>query len=335
MKLLRILLFPIVPIYYLVTWLRNLFYDLGWKKSTSFSFPVICVGNLSTGGTGKTPMIEYLVTLLKQEYKLATLSRGYGRKTSGFKLADKQDTAKTLGDEPFQFYNKFKETISVAVDSNRVRGINKLMAFQHPDVVLLDDAFQHRKVKAGLNILLTTYNDLYINDFVLPTGNLREPKTGAKRADIIVVTKCPDNLLEEERRRITGMLQPKAHQQVCFSYITYSKYVFTETDNMLLADLESFTLVTGIANPKPLLNVLNEKGLHFNHMRFKDHHAFSDKDVAKIIEENKVIVTTEKDYMRLLEFKVLKGRLYYLPIEIGFYNAPTFNQIVKNFVANV
>ncbi|RSK42027.1 tetraacyldisaccharide 4'-kinase [Mangrovimonas spongiae] len=332
MKLLRILLFPIVPIYYLVTWFRNLFYDLGWKTSTSFSFPVICVGNLSTGGTGKTPMIEYLVSLLKQDYELATLSRGYGRKTKGFRLAGKEDTAETLGDEPFQFYNKFKEFISVAVDSNRVRGINELLSLQHPDVVLLDDAFQHRKVKAGLNILLTTYNDLYINDFVLPTGNLREPKTGAKRADIIVVTKCPDNLLEEERRRIVGMLQPKAHQQVFFSYITYSKHVFTEVNKLPLAELKPFTLVTGIANPKPLLNVLNEKGLHFNHMQFKDHHAFSDKDITKITTNNKVIVTTEKDYMRLLEFKALKSKLFYLPIEIGFYDTANFNKVIKSFI---
>jgi tetraacyldisaccharide 4'-kinase len=174
-----------------VTWLRNKSYDFGLKSSTHFDVPIICVGNLSVGGTGKTPMIEYLIRLLKTNYKIAALSRGYKRKTKGFVIANKTMTALDLGDEPFQFYKKFEDVI-VSVDANRRHGIKQLMALEHkPDVILLDDAFQHRKVKAGLNILLTSYDNLYCNDIVLPTGNLREPKSGAKRAGVIVVTKCP------------------------------------------------------------------------------------------------------------------------------------------------
>lgn len=332
MKLLRILLFPIVPIYYAITWLRNLFYDLGWKKSTSFSFPVICVGNLSTGGTGKTPMIEYLIKLLKSDYKLATLSRGYGRNTKGFRLGNEFETAETMGDEPFQFYSKFKHDIAVAVDGDRVHGIHKLVEKITPQVVLLDDAFQHRKVSAGLNILLTPFNDLYVNDFVLPTGNLREPKKGAKRANIIVVTKCPNNLSEAERKHVIGLLNPEKHQQVFFSYITYSEKVFSKTASRSLNSFTEFILVTGIANPKPLLNVLDGKGLNYQHKSFKDHHVFSANDIASILTGNKLILTTEKDYMRLLHFEQLQGRLFYLPIEIDFYEKTNFNNVVKKFV---
>ena len=189
MKLFRKILLPLVPIYYFVTWLRNKLYDLGIKKSISYNFPLICVGNLSVGGTGKTPMIEYLINLLKDDYKLATLSRGYKRKTKGFQLANEDSNAGSIGDEPFQFYSKFKNSIAIAVDSNRQNGIENLQN-SDPDVILLDDAFQHRKVQAGFNILLTTYAKPYYKDMVLPTGDLREPKNGSARAHFIVVTKC-------------------------------------------------------------------------------------------------------------------------------------------------
>jgi len=192
MKIIRALLFPIMPIYYLVTWLRNVLYDKGIKSSKSYDLPIICIGNLSTGGTGKTPMVEYLIGLLKDEKNVATLSRGYGRKTTGFLLADEEATVESIGDEPYQFYYKFNKSIQVAVDENRQNGIETLTHIKlKPEVIILDDAFQHRKVKAGLNILLTTYNKPFYNAVVLPTGDLREPRTGAKRAQIIVVTKCP------------------------------------------------------------------------------------------------------------------------------------------------
>ncbi|MBQ0769262.1 MAG: tetraacyldisaccharide 4'-kinase, partial [Bizionia sp.] len=182
MKLLRYLLFPIMPIYFVVTWLRNQLYDYGLKKSKTYHFPVLCVGNLSAGGTGKTPMVEYLIRLLKSDFKIATLSRGYGRETDGFVLGSAKANAKSLGDEPFQFYSKFSKDIMVAVDANRQQGIAKLRELLlKPEAIILDDAFQHRKVTAGLNILLTTYSNLYYKDFVLPTGDLREPRAGAKR----------------------------------------------------------------------------------------------------------------------------------------------------------
>ena len=224
MKLLRKILFPIVPIYFIVTWLRNKLYDLGLKPSRCFAHPVICVGNLSTGGTGKTPTIEYLIRLLKKPYKVATLSRGYKRETSGFIIADDSATSKSIGDEPYQFHSKFRD-ITVSVDANRQHGIEQLLKLKQSDVILLDDAFQHRKVKASFNILLTCYNDLYCDDIVLPTGNLREPISGAKRAHSIVVTKCPMNLSSFEKEKIRVKLSILNHQQVYFSSISYSETV--------------------------------------------------------------------------------------------------------------
>ena len=332
MKLLRYILFPIVPIYFLVTWTRNKFYDLGWKKSKSYNFPIICVGNLSVGGTGKSPMIEYLIRLLKTDYKIATLSRGYKRETSGFKLAENSDTAKTLGDEPFQFYNKFGEDILVSVDADRQHGISSLIESNNkPDVILLDDAFQHRKVKAGYNILLTTFNDLYANDFVLPTGNLREPKSGAKRANIIVVTKCPTNITNKDREHIKSRLKPTKEQHVFFSSIQYSNKVYSLTNEKVLSQLKTFTLVTGIANANPLIDFLNSKGLEFNHLNFKDHHTFSVKEINNLSKLD-CIITTEKDYMRLKSEKKLKGKLFYLPIEISIDKKEAFNNLVLEYV---
>ena len=331
MKFIRIILFPFVPIYFLVTWFRNLAYDKGWFKSTSYDFPIICVGNLSAGGTGKTPMVEYLIRLLKDETNLATLSRGYGRKTKGFLLAEDNITATELGDEPFQFYHKFKDEITVAVDEDRQHGISTLRALKtKPEVVILDDAFQHRKVKAGYNILLTTYNNLYVDDFVLPTGNLREPKKGAKRANIIVVTKCPESLTQLEKKAIVLKLKPKVYQHVFFSHIGYNDLVLNETQKVSLNKLESFTLVTGIANAKPLVSYLKSLQLDFNHIEFKDHHNFTENDIKKLSELDK-IVTTEKDYMRLKNEAVLKSKLYFLPIKTVIDNSEQFDALVKAF----
>lgn len=331
MKFIRIILFPFVPIYFLVTWFRNLAYDKGWFKSTSYDFPIICVGNLSAGGTGKTPMVEYLIRLLKEETNLATLSRGYGRKTKGFLLAEDNITATELGDEPFQFYHKFKDEITVAVDEDRQHGISTLRALKtKPEVVILDDAFQHRKVKAGYNVLLTTYNNLYVDDFVLPTGNLREPKKGAKRANIIVVTKCPEFLSQNDKEAIVLKLKPKVYQYVFFSHIGYGNSVLNETQKVSVNKLESFTLVTGIANAKPLVNYLKSLQLDFNHIEFKDHHNFTQNDIKKLSELDK-IVTTEKDYMRLKNEAVLKGKLYFLPIKTVIDNSEQFDELVKGF----
>lgn len=332
MKLIRKILFPFVPIYYLITWLRNKLYDLGIKKSVSYSFPVICVGNLSVGGTGKTPMIEYLINLFKDDFKVATLSRGYKRKTKGFNLANANSTAESIGDEPFQFYNKFKNDILVAVDSDRNNGIKNLRSLNNkPEVILLDDAFQHRKVKAGFNILLTTYNTIYTKDFVLPTGNLREPKSGAKRANIIIVTKCPTDINKSEKDKILKQLSPKIYQHVFFSSIAYSNEVFSTDASKSLDTLPNFTLVTGIANPKPLVNFLKNKKLTFMHLSYKDHHDFSQQEILQL-EKQRLIVTTEKDFMRLKQYKSLKDKLYYLPIKIAIKNDDKFNSCIKEYV---
>ncbi|WP_370476917.1 tetraacyldisaccharide 4'-kinase [Tamlana flava] len=332
MKIIRYILLPVVPIYYLVTWLRNTLYDLGIKKSVSYDFPVICVGNLSVGGTGKTPMIEYLVNLLKDEHNIATLSRGYKRKTKGFQLANETSTVETLGDEPFQFYNKFKDDILVAVDANRRNGVENLKSLENaPKVVLLDDAYQHRKVKAGFNILLTTYSNPYFKDLVLPTGDLREPRNGAKRASIVVVTKCPESLSDSEKADIINHINPEAYQHVFFSSIGYSEIVFSNDKTLNIEKLNRFTLVTGIANSTPLVKFLKDKKLDFEHLNFKDHYNFTSGDIDELCKKD-LILTTEKDYMRLKQYMSLKAKLFYLPIQVVIDDNLKFNKLIQDFV---
>lgn len=322
-----------VPIYYLVTWLRNLLYDKGIKSSRSYNFPVICVGNLSTGGTGKTPMIEYLIRLLKDEKSIATLSRGYKRITEGFVLADESATADTIGDEPFQFYRKF-EDVTVAVDGDRQNGIAQLSALiPNPEVILLDDAYQHRKVKAGYNILLTAYNNLFYKDIVLPTGNLREPPSGYKRADVIVVTKCPKDLSVSEKEQIKKQLKPLLNQEVFFSVIGYNDEVVSKHNIITLKKLPKFTLVTGIANAKPLVDYLKGLNLEFNHLEFPDHYSFTEKDILGLEKKN-LIVTTEKDFVRLSLYESLDDKLYYLSIRLQIDRSEAFNKTIKNYISS-
>lgn len=333
MKILRYILFPVVPIYYFVTWLRNKLYDWGIKSSKAYDFPVICVGNLSVGGTGKTPMIEYLIRLLQNDYKIATLSRGYKRNTKGFVIANATSNALSIGDEPFQFYKKF-ENIIVSVDADRQNGIEQLRNLQpQPEIILLDDAFQHRKVKAGFNILLTAYDNLFTDDWLLPTGNLREPKSGAKRANVIMVTKCPKNLSETEKQSMVQRIQPLPYQSLFFSHIEYSKVIYNQKDEKPLEDLKSthITLVTGIANAKPLVDYLSDEGINFEHQNFKDHHEFSDNDIQNL-KSKAFILTTEKDYMRLQSHFVNEEQLYYLPIETKIEKDLEFQQIIKNYL---
>lgn len=308
MKAFRFLLFPFSIIYYIITSIRNFCYDRNIFSATKFKIPVIAVGNLSVGGTGKTPQIEYLIRLLKEEYNVAVLSRGYKRKTKGFLKVNNRHSANDVGDEPLQFYQKFHNDISVAVDADRTNGIKQLIHNEKPDIILLDDAFQHRKVKASTYILLTKWNDLYTDDFLLPTGNLREGKYGSKRADYIIVTKCPKNLSEKQRNRIQQKLKPTKNQRLFFSYIEYDSELKGDT-NIELSALKNkeITLVTGIANPKPLVNYLKKEGIHFSHIKFPDHHQFKKKDIEKIhqnLHKNKapkILLTTEKDYTRLKE----------------------------------
>jgi tetraacyldisaccharide 4'-kinase len=322
-------------LYGAIVFVRNWLFTKGWLKSTSYDFPVICVGNLSVGGTGKSPMIEYLIRLTKADYKVATLSRGYKRKTSGFLVANAQTTASDIGDEPLQFYSKFKDEIIVAVEAERTVGIKALRNLPNsPAIILLDDAFQHRKVTAGFNVLLTPYHDLYVNDFMLPAGNLREPRIGATRADVIIVTKCPTTISESKMLQIVKKLRPKAHQEVFFTTIAYAETIQSETEKLLLSSLkeESFLLVTGIANPTPLLQYLNDQGLSYEHLKYPDHHDFSESDIHTIQQKagTKKILTTEKDFMRL------QGRLnalFYLPITVAFLaEESSFQDKVKTFI---
>ncbi|WP_455168681.1 tetraacyldisaccharide 4'-kinase [Aegicerativicinus sediminis] len=329
MKLLRWLLIPIVPIYDLITRIRNFAYDHNWLKSTSFPLPVIAVGNLSVGGTGKTPMVEYLIRLLRDDFKVATLSRGYGRKTSGFVLANDQSDAITIGDEPFQFYSKYKD-VTVAVDEQRVRGISQLLKLSNPpEVIILDDAFQHRKVKAGLYILLTDFNNMYLDDLLLPTGNLREAKKGANRSDLIVVTKCPHELSDIDKNHIVDRINPLPSQKVFFSKIVYADKIIGTNEELSIDQLKSkrFTLVTGIANPEPLIEFLVNKGLEFEHLAFKDHHNYTAEEIANLSGKD-LILTTEKDFARL---KGVPQNLYFLPIRIEFDKKELFNESILKY----
>ncbi|MFC4739624.1 tetraacyldisaccharide 4'-kinase [Flavobacterium ponti] len=332
MNILRKLLFPVALLYWLVTFIRNFLYDVGFFKSETFDIPIIAVGNLSVGGTGKSPQIEYLIRLLSDNYQVATLSRGYKRSTTGFVLADFNANAKTLGDEPYQFYSKYPKTI-VAVDENRVEGIEILLDLHHkPNVILLDDAFQHRKVKAGFYILLTAYDDLFSDDFILPFGNLREPISGKNRADMIIVTKCPDNIDELAQQKIKEKL--KVSQAVYFTTIAYDAFVYNESGKLSVNEIKSEekVVVAGIAKPKPFFEFLEVNSNET--MLFSDHHNFEEKDIAAILDKakNNKIITTEKDYVRLKDL-LPNQQLYYLPIQSQFVNSENdFDKKILNYV---
>lgn len=299
MQLLRYLALPLALLYGIAVRIRNFCYDIHLFPSTSFATPTICIGNLRVGGTGKTPMVEYLLEMFGESKKVAVLSRGYRRKTQGFVMAQSSSTARDIGDEPLQIFHKFPG-ISVAVDANRHRGITELEKRVAPELILLDDAFQHRKVRPDFAILLTTYGDLYCDDFYLPTGNLRDSRREARRADLIVVTKCPKDLPASEREKIGHKLQIKPHQQLLFAALDYEEELKGGGANLNISELEgrSFLLVTGIANAQPLVSYLKCRGLAFEHLNFGDHHSFSEKEIASII-KYPLVVTTEKDYRRI------------------------------------
>ncbi len=315
----------------LVTKIRNFLYNIGVLKSSEFNIPIISIGNLVLGGSGKTPTIEYLVRLLSYNYKVAVLSRGYGRKSTGFILADTNSDASLIGDEPMQYFRKFKNII-VSVDSNRVRGINKLINLNlKPEVVLLDDAFQHRKVKPGISILLTDFNNLYSEDNIFPLGNLRESIGNANRADIIIVTKCDKNINKDQKRHIIQKLNIGDNQKIYFSSIKYSKMLYDKESSKSIIEFKNikFTLVTGIADSTYLINYLNDNEYNFNHISFKDHHDFSNSDIIKI-DQNDLIITTEKDYVKL--FTKITSVLYYLPIEFVIDNEVDFNKQILDYI---
>ena len=344
LKSFRYLLLPLSFLYSIILRVRNKLFDLNWLKYTSFNFPIICIGNLAVGGTGKTPMVEYLLRLLKNNYSVATLSRGYKRKTIGFGIANDGTTALDIGDEPMQFHLKFPDVI-VSVGEERLAAIPQLL-HDRPEtkVIILDDAFQHRQVKAGLNFLLTEYAKLYTRDFVLPAGDLRDCKQSAERSEIIIVTKCKHNLDEVEKKLIIKELKIKNNQQVFFTSITYTEpyHLFTKltTDITQSSDI---LLVCGIANPKPLKDYLTSHVNTYDMLRYPDHHIFNIADLEeikkqfkKIQSENKIILTTEKDGVRLTKFEnELKDfPLYVLPIEHAFMfnEGEQFNKIVIDFI---
>tara|TARA_R110001632_G_scaffold48829_3_gene122771 strand:- start:872 stop:1831 length:960 start_codon:yes stop_codon:yes gene_type:complete len=314
-------------IYALVVYVRNFLFDVGVFSSKSYKTTTICVGNLSVGGTGKTPMTEYLLRILSNR-KTAVLSRGYKRKSNGFYMGDSESTVLELGDEPYQIHQKFPE-VTVAVDADRRNGIEKLESLLNPDIIVLDDAFQHRRVKPTLSILLTTYHNLYVNDWYLPTGNLRDAKKEAKRADLIIVTKCPNSIDLEDKNRVIGKLKPKSRQKVLFATLKYNDFVTDGgKDNIQLSQLKAkqLALVTGIASPKPLVEYLNSHGINFKHFKFGDHHHFTNKEIEQF-EGYEMVLTTEKDFVRL------KGRLenlYYLEITHNF--SSTDAEVLKKAV---
>ncbi len=315
MQVVRKLGFPISLVYAVVVYLRNYLYTVGFFKSTSFKTPTICVGNLSVGGTGKTPMIEFLLSKLQTNYKLAVLSRGYKRKSKGFVLADKSLKVEDLGDEPYQIFSKFPNSI-VAVDGNRTRAITILEKDIKPQLILLDDAFQHRKVSCRFSILLTDYSNLYVDDWYLPTGNLRDSVSEAKRASVIIVTKCPETLTEIEQKQIAKKLKPALHQQVLFSYLDYNKDLKGINNAITLKELKGkkVGVVTGIARPKPLITFLNNEGINVQHLEYNDHHFFTQQEID-LLNTKELILTTEKDFVRL------KGKvtnLFYISISHKF-----------------
>ena len=346
LKSFRILLFPFSLLYGLVVILRNYLFDKNILKSLSFNLPIINVGNLSMGGTGKSPMVEYLLTLLKDQYNVATLSRGYKRKTTGYVLAKADTTALEIGDEPMQFHLKFPD-VAVTVGEERIVAIPQLL-HDKPDtnVIILDDAFQHRSIKPGLNILLTECANLFTRDFFLPTGDLRDQRSSYKRADIIIVTKCPPDIAEEERQKIIRELKPLPRQYVFFTAIDYgTPYHIINHNLKYITTQQDILLVCGIANPLPLKNYLVQQSRSYIQLSFPDHHIFTIDDLKYIkikFEEtdgqNKIIITTEKDAMRLLKFKeeLLEIPMYVLPVKHRFLfgGEVAFNNRLNGFIEN-
>lgn len=341
----QILLFPIALLYKIVLIIRHKLFD--WKifRSKKFDIPIICVGNLSVGGTGKTPHVEYLIRLLAGKYRIGVLSRGYKRKTKGFVLAQKGVTANDIGDEPMQFFKKYD--VMLAVDANRCEGVKKMLNQENaPEVIVLDDAYQHRKIEVGLNILLTDYHKLYCDDYLLPVGRLRDITDAAKRAQIIVVTKSPRIFSPFFVEEVRNKLKIKVYQQLFFSYLDYKEMVPVTQVAMALKDrsMRTIILFCAIANPHSLKEYLRSICTDLIVFEYDDHHRFKKEEVAAIRKKydetlgKKVIVTTEKDLMRLVdtpEFEILKDTLlFYAPVEVRFHNKDliTFDNQVLRYV---
>lgn len=346
LKSFRLLLLPFALLYGLIIIIRNFLYDKKYLHSSEFNFPLICVGNLSVGGTGKSPMVEYLIQLLRPHFTIATVSRGYKRKTKGYVLAKDNSTALEIGDEPMQFHINFPD-IAVAVGEERIVAIPQLL-HDRPDTqtIILDDAFQHREVRAGFNILLTPYDDLFTNDFFLPTGDLRDQRSSYKRADIIIITKFPVDISDTERIELINEIEPLSHQTIFFTVIDYGVPYHISNQSFRKITLEDeVLLVCGIANPRPLKDYIFDNAATYYQVDYNDHHIFRIDDLndikkkyENISADKKMIITTEKDAVRLIKFtEALRDiPLYVLPIRHRFlFNAgEEFDALVMNFIRN-
>lgn len=330
MNFLRTLTFPFAGLYSLITRVRNILYDRQIFKSISFDIPVISVGNLSAGGTGKTPHIEFLIRLLSvNNYKVATLSRGYRRKSKGFQIAGQDSDSFSVGDEPLQFYHKFPG-VTVAVEKERILGIPMIISAEpKTDVILLDDAFQHRSVSPGLNILITPFHNLFTDDKILPLGNLRESAEGYKRADIIIVSKTPSSVSDEEKKKVSEKIKPFPAQSIFFSGLKYGiPWPVLGKPGSVFNPKDPVILLTGIADPEPLLKHIKENYTLIKHISYPDHFTFSKRDIKSWkdqltkLDPSAMIITTEKDAMRLLRKEFTEAlhelKLFALPVEITF-----------------
>jgi len=349
----NILLYPISLIYGLITWIRNFLYNSGVLSTVEFNLPVICIGNITVGGTGKTPHTEYVADLLRQSFKVATLSRGYKRKSRDFRIASSSSPVKEIGDEPMQIFRKFPDVL-VAVDRNRVNGVNRILKEKpDTDVIILDDAFQHRRITPGFSILLIDFERPIIRDYMMPYGNLRENQRNMRRADIILISKSPENISPIQRRIIVKQIDKAPYQNLYFTSIKYRDPlpVFESNDtavpriDMSVTGLCGIVLITGIANPQPFKDYLKESFKEITHLSFPDHYNFTEKDIQTIStayndlkSSVRYIITTEKDAVRLREFtniaEPFRSALFYIPVGIFFLNddKDEFDNMIVDYV---
>jgi tetraacyldisaccharide 4'-kinase len=348
----NILFYPVSLIYGLITGIRNFLYDSGILPSVEFPFPVICVGNITVGGTGKTPHTEYIAGLLRENFKVATLSRGYKRRTRNFRIASSSALVSEIGDEPMQIFRNFPDVL-VTVDRNRVQGVNRILQeYPGTEVIILDDGFQHRRITPGFSILLSDFDRLFFRDHMLPYGNLRENKGNMWRADIILITKSPENISPIQRRLIVKEINKSPYQNLYFTTFRY-KHPVPVFENCLEGTKNDFSepascgivLITGIANPQPLKEYLQKSYSEIIHLSFPDHHSFNEKDLLSfssaynsLMSANRYLFTTEKDAVRLREFtniaEPIRSAFFFIPIGIHFLNEDKdeFDNLIINYV---
>lgn len=351
--LLSLLLYPISLLYGIIVSVRNFLFSIKLIHSTEFNLPIISVGNITVGGTGKTPHVEYLIKLLSSDFQIAVISRGYKRTSNGFVEASEKTPYEQIGDEPKQIKDKFPQ-ITVAVDANRVKGVKKLIEKnKNLQAIILDDAYQHRYIAPGQNILLIDFNHPVDEDYLLPLGRLREPAAQIKRADIIIMTKCPDTIKPIDQRLMEKRFRLFPYQKLFFTQITYGNPLpvfkeFSQTGQILESPTNTtILLLSGIANPSPLIEHVRKSNPNIIQLSFPDHHAYTPLDIHHLIEKfaeitssYKWILTTEKDAVRLQKFadidEEIKKLMYFIPIEISFLNNEdkTFNHYIQNFVRN-